>query len=83
MLFFLLNSYANGSVRMASSRRKSTNMNEKLSRKRSKSRKGQRNLASSAGGVVIDQQGHVALRKVLGSYGGYGWTWAKGRVDSG
>ncbi len=58
-------------------------MNEKLSRKRSKSRKGQRNLASSAGGVVIDQQGHVALRKVLGSYGGYGWTWAKGRVDSG
>lgn len=37
----------------------------------------------SAGGVLIDDAGHVLLREPTGHFGGYVWTFAKGRVDPG
>lgn len=33
------------------------------------------------GGVVIDPQGRLLLREVAGHYGGYVWSYAKGRPD--
>jgi 8-oxo-dGTP pyrophosphatase MutT (NUDIX family) len=35
----------------------------------------------SYGGVLIDEQGRVLLRKVTNSFGGATWTFAKGRAD--
>jgi 8-oxo-dGTP pyrophosphatase MutT (NUDIX family) len=37
----------------------------------------------SAGTVIIDPSGRVLLRRPTNGYGGYAWTFAKGRVDSG
>lgn len=36
------------------------------------------------GGIVLDEAGeNILMRKVAGSYGGYVWTYAKGRQDPG
>lgn len=35
------------------------------------------------GGVVIDPSGRILLREVAGHYGGYVWSFAKGRPDPG
>jgi 8-oxo-dGTP pyrophosphatase MutT (NUDIX family) len=35
------------------------------------------------GAVVIDASGRVLLRSTSGGYGGYGWTFPKGRPDPG
>lgn len=35
------------------------------------------------GGVVLDAEGRVLLREPRGHYGGYVWTFAKGRPDAG
>lgn len=35
------------------------------------------------GGVVIDERGRVLLREPSNHYGGYRWTFAKGRPDPG
>jgi 8-oxo-dGTP pyrophosphatase MutT (NUDIX family) len=37
----------------------------------------------SAGGVLIDDAGRVLLREPTNHFGGYVWTFAKGRVDPG
>ena len=49
-------------------------------RSRRFSRRGKR---TSCGGVVIDDNGRVLLRKVKGDFGGARWTFAKGRPDVG
>lgn len=38
---------------------------------------------NAAGGVVIDDQSRVLLRAPRGAYGGYVWTFPKGRLDQG
>lgn len=38
---------------------------------------------TSAGFVVIDKKGRVALREPTNHYGGYHWTFAKGQVEAG
>lgn len=35
------------------------------------------------GGVVINDKGQVLLRRVANDFGGYRWSWAKGRPDPG
>jgi len=40
-------------------------------------------MEKAYGGVVIDEQGHVLLRKPTGHYDGYVWTFAKGRPNKG
>lgn len=35
------------------------------------------------GGVVLDDEGRVLLRRVAGNYKGYVWTFPKGRPDEG
>lgn len=35
------------------------------------------------GGVVLDEEGRVLLRRVAGNYKGYVWTFPKGRPDEG
>lgn len=35
----------------------------------------------SAGGVVVNERGEIALVKPSGGYGGYKWTFPKGRVE--
>jgi 8-oxo-dGTP diphosphatase len=40
-------------------------------------------LKKAAGGVVINKQGRVLLREPLDHFGGYVWTFAKGRIDAG
>lgn len=37
----------------------------------------------SAGGVLIDDLGRVLLREPTNHFGGYVWTFAKGRIDPG
>lgn len=37
----------------------------------------------AAGAVVIDDEGNILLRRPTGDFGGYKWTWPKGRVDAG
>lgn len=37
--------------------------------------------AGSYGGVLVDEKGKVLLREVAGQFGGYIWTFAKGRPD--
>lgn len=37
---------------------------------------------TAAGGVVVDRQGRVLLRKVANNYLGYAWSWPKGTVDA-
>lgn len=37
----------------------------------------------SAGGVLIDEAGRVLLREPTNHYGGYVWTFAKGKIDAG
>ncbi|MFM2148284.1 MAG: hypothetical protein RLZZ187_590 [Pseudomonadota bacterium] len=37
----------------------------------------------SAGGVLIDDLGRVLLREPTNHFGGYVWTFAKGRIDRG
>lgn len=37
----------------------------------------------SAGGVLINDAGHVLLREPTNHFGGYVWTFAKGRIDPG
>jgi ADP-ribose pyrophosphatase YjhB (NUDIX family) len=37
----------------------------------------------SAGGVIFNEKGHVALIKPKGEYGGYAWTFPKGRIEHG
>lgn len=37
----------------------------------------------AAGTVIIDSEGRVLLRRPTGGYGGYAWTFAKGRVAAG
>lgn len=37
----------------------------------------------SAGGVIINEKGEILLRKPKGGFGGYAWTFPKGRVDEG
>lgn len=39
--------------------------------------------ARAAGGVLIDADGRVLLRKVANNYDGEGWTFAKGRPNTG
>ena len=39
--------------------------------------------APAFGGVLIDEQGRILLRKPRGEYDGYVWTFAKGRPDQG
>ncbi len=39
--------------------------------------------ADSYGGVLVDGNGKVLLREVAGHFGGYVWTYAKGRPDAG
>lgn len=39
--------------------------------------------AQAAGGVLIDEHGRVLLRRPKDGYGGYAWTYPKGRVDAG
>ena len=39
--------------------------------------------AGAYGGVLIDEDGKVLLREVAGHFGGYVWTFAKGRPDPG
>lgn len=36
----------------------------------------------SYGGVIFDDQGRVLLRKPKGDFGGYAWTFPKGRMDA-
>ena len=38
---------------------------------------------NSSGTVLIDSNGMVLLRRPSGGYGGYSWTFSKGRVDPG
>lgn len=38
--------------------------------------------AGSYGGVLVDRKGKVLLREVAGHFGGYVWTYAKGRPDA-
>lgn len=40
-------------------------------------------LARACGGVVIDDEGRVLLRKVAGGFDGYAWTFAKGQPNPG
>jgi 8-oxo-dGTP diphosphatase len=40
-------------------------------------------LKRAAGGVVINSQGRILLREPKGHYGGYWWTFPKGRLDKG
>ena len=40
-------------------------------------------LSPSWGGVLIDDQGRVLLRKVAGGYGGMVWTFAEGGAEAG
>lgn len=42
-----------------------------------------REPGKAAGGVVIDEQSRVLLRAPRGAYGGYVWTFPKGRLDQG
>lgn len=42
-----------------------------------------REPARAAGGVLIDQQSRVLLRAPHGAFGGYVWTFPKGRLDPG
>lgn len=39
--------------------------------------------AGAYGGVLVDSDGKVLLREVAGHFGGYVWTFAKGRPDPG
>lgn len=39
--------------------------------------------ADAYGGVLIDKAGHVLLREPTGHFGGYVWTFAKGRIAKG
>lgn len=39
--------------------------------------------ADAYGGVLIDDAGRVLLREPTGHFGGYVWTFAKGRIDKG
>lgn len=40
-------------------------------------------IADAYGGVLINDEGHVLLREPAGHFGGYVWTFAKGRPDPG
>lgn len=40
-------------------------------------------IADAYGGVLINDRGEVQLREVAGHFGGYVWTYAKGRPDPG
>ncbi len=40
-------------------------------------------VARAYGGVVVDEAGQVLLRAPTGGFGGYAWTFAKGRADEG
>lgn len=40
-------------------------------------------LDLACGGVVVNAQGEVLLREPSGHFGGYVWTWPKGRPDAG
>lgn len=42
-----------------------------------------RELGKASGGIVIDEQSRVMLRAPKGAYGGYVWTFPKGRLDPG
>jgi 8-oxo-dGTP pyrophosphatase MutT (NUDIX family) len=42
-----------------------------------------RSSRMSYGGVILDDEGRVLLRKVKGDFGGARWTFPKGRPDSG
>src|SRR5947208_1763506 len=37
----------------------------------------------AAGTVVFNERGEVAIRKVKGGYGGYSYSFAKGRIEDG
>ena len=39
-------------------------------------------MKTAFGGVVFNKQGEVLLREPLNHYGGYVWTFAKGRPDA-
>ena len=40
-------------------------------------------MADAYGGVLVDRDRRVLLRQPTGHFGGYVWTFAKGRVDVG
>jgi len=40
-------------------------------------------LEIAYGGVLVNERGEVLLREPSGGYGGYAWTWPKGRADAG
>lgn len=40
-------------------------------------------VKAAYGGVVFDEKSRVLLREPAGHFGGYAWTFAKGRADSG
>lgn len=40
-------------------------------------------MKQAFGGVLVNDQGQVLLRRVTNNFGGYVWTWPKGRPDPG
>lgn len=40
-------------------------------------------MKAAYGGVLINDQGQILLRRVANDFGGYKWSWAKGRSDPG
>lgn len=40
-------------------------------------------MKKAYGGVLVNGQGQVLLRRVANDFGGYRWTWPKGRPDPG
>lgn len=44
---------------------------------------GGRKVNNAYGGVLVNDLGHVLLRRVANNFGGYVWSWPKGRQDPG
>lgn len=40
-------------------------------------------MKQAYGGALVNDQGQVLLRRVANNFGGYVWTWPKGRPDPG
>jgi 8-oxo-dGTP diphosphatase len=53
------------------------------SSKAAKATHAEKGLKLAYGGVLFDAQGRVLLRKPKGEFGGYAWTFAKGRPEPG
>jgi ADP-ribose pyrophosphatase YjhB (NUDIX family) len=44
---------------------------------------GDLDLLPACGGVVVNDRGELLLREPAGGFGGYAWTWPKGRAEPG